>query len=66
MIYQQCGSLCPQTCDADEEVECSSGCVEGCFCPSGQFTSYGFCLRSTDCEGINYIANVLFLIIYTT
>ena len=51
MIYQQCGSLCPRTCDTGEDVECSSGCVEGCFCPSGQFASYGFCLSFTDCEG---------------
>ena len=51
MIYQQCGPLCPQKCDMDEDVECRGGCVEGCFCPSGLFTSFGFCLNFTDCQG---------------
>ena len=52
MVYQQCGPLCPQTCDTNEDEKCSGGCVEGCFCPSGMFTSYGYCITSSDCQGI--------------
>ena len=58
MVYQQCGQLCPQTCDIDEDEECSGGCVEGCFCPSGMFTSYGYCITSSDCQGMHIIVRL--------
>ena len=51
MVYQQCGPSCPQTCDTNEETDCSSGCVEGCFCPSGQLLAYGKCVNAIDCLG---------------
>ncbi|XP_065903683.1 otogelin-like protein isoform X2 [Dysidea avara] len=37
MIYQECGTACPETCVnyADPPV-CIEHCVEGCFCPPGQ------------------------------
>jgi len=35
MVYQQCGSICPQTCD-NINGTCYGGCAEGCFCPDGQ------------------------------
>ena len=50
MVYQQCGPLCPQTCDTNED-ECSGGCVEGCFCPSGTVLSYNKCINAADCQG---------------
>ena len=53
MIYQQCGPLCPQTCDTDEDTDCSGGCVEGCFCPSGQVLSNGHCINVSQCQGIH-------------
>ncbi|XP_065884398.1 IgGFc-binding protein-like isoform X2 [Dysidea avara] len=45
MVYQQCGQVCPQRCDIDETVDCIGGCVEGCFCPSGQILENGVCTR---------------------
>ena len=51
MIYQQCGPLCPHTCYANEDEACSSGCVEGCFCPTEMFTSFGYCISESDCQG---------------
>ena len=52
MVYQQCGPVCPQTCDTDEDAECSNGCVEGCFCPSGKVLYNEMCINEADCEGI--------------
>ena len=52
MVYQQCGPLCPQTCDTNEDEECSGGCVEGCFCPSGKVLWNGNCINSSECAGI--------------
>ena len=54
MVYQQCGPSCPQTCDTIEDTDCSGGCVEGCFCPSGQVLSNGKCINETECEGTVY------------
>ena len=51
MVYQQCGPVCPQTCDTDENVDCSGGCVEGCFCPSGEVVLNGNCVNRSDCQG---------------
>ena len=51
MVFQQCGPVCPQTCDTDESVDCSGGCVEGCFCPSRKVLSNGQCINAADCQG---------------
>jgi len=51
MVYQQCGPSCPQTCDTNEDTDCSGGCVEGCFCPSGQVLYNGNCIDMNDCAG---------------
>ena len=53
MVYQQCGPSCPQTCDTNEDMDCSGGCVEGCFCPTGQVLSNGKCINKTECEGMH-------------
>ena len=52
LVYQQCGPVCPQACDTDEDTECSNGCVEGCFCPNGKALYKGMCINAADCEGI--------------
>jgi len=51
MVYQQCGPSCPQTCDTNEDTDCSGGCVEGCFCPSGLVLFNGKCINETQCQG---------------
>ena len=49
MVYQQCGPLCPLTCD--NIGTCHGGCVEGCFCPDGQVLSNNTCINKTECQG---------------
>ena len=50
MVFQQCGSLCPQTCGSS--TTCNSGCAEGCFCPGGQvINSNGLCINPRECLG---------------
>ena len=49
MIYQQCGLLCPQTCDDDGASDCIAGCAEGCFCPVGQVVYNGECIVPIAC-----------------
>ena len=57
MVYQQCGSLCPQTCENVIRGPCSSGCAEGCFCPDGQVLIDGVCKHALACPGIvGYVA----------
>ena len=51
MVYQQCGPSCPQTCDTNEDTDCSGGCVEGCFCPSGEVLSNRKCVDASECQG---------------
>ena len=51
MIYQQCGSICPQTCDNIERSNCHGGCAEGCFCPEGEVLSDGRCINAILCPG---------------
>ncbi|KAM5138197.1 mucin-5B-like [Mantella aurantiaca] len=36
MVYQECGSPCPDTCSNPERaLLCENHCMEGCFCPPG-------------------------------
>ena len=51
MVYQQCGSLCPQTCNNIGTSNCQGGCAEGCFCPDGQVQSNGECISPVLCQG---------------
>ena len=55
MVYQQCGPLCPQTCDNIGTSDCHGGCAEGCFCPYGQVLSEGRCIDPIACPGLYYI-----------
>lgn len=53
MVYQSCGSLCPQTCDNEIAGEsCISGCVEGCFCPDDKTVVGGECVHPVSCPGM--------------
>ena len=52
MVYQQCGPLCPQTCDNVGTSDCLGGCAEGCFCPDGQVMSNENCIDAILCQGI--------------
>ena len=54
MIYQQCGPLCPQTCD-NLDQPCEGGCAEGCFCAVGQVLIDGECLDIFRCTGSIYV-----------
>ncbi|XP_065903900.1 P-selectin-like [Dysidea avara] len=50
--FQQCGSLCPQTCE-NIGATCTGGCAEGCFCPLGQVINQdGNCEDASTCEPI--------------
>ncbi|XP_065894158.1 mucin-2-like isoform X2 [Dysidea avara] len=49
MVYQQCGPLCPQTCD-NLDQPCEGGCAEGCFCPVGQVLVNGVCVDDSMCD----------------
>ena len=65
MVYQQCGPSCPQTCDTNEDTDCSGGCVEGCFCPSGQVLSNGNCINETECQGTQDNVHAFVCILYS-
>ena len=58
MVYQQCGPVCPKTCETMDE-ECSNGCVEGCFCPYGQVFYKENCIDVANCEGIDTDIDIL-------
>ena len=48
LVWSDCGSACPQTCDNyDEMTTCIDMCVEGCFCPTDTVLRNG--LDSTEC-----------------
>ena len=59
MVYQQCGPLCPQTCDNIGTSNCHGGCAEGCFCPDGQVFSNTTCVHPIACPGIYYHSKML-------
>ena len=58
MIYQQCGALCPQTCDNTDITNCPGGCAEGCFCPDGLVISNGRCIDPLTCPGNLIFTNI--------
>ena len=53
MVYQQCGSMCPQTCEYNDTAAavCAQGCAEGCFCPDGKvLDDDGHCTDLLNCS----------------
>ena len=51
MVYQQCGSIYPQSCDSVGRPRIS-GCAQGCFCPVGLVVDdNGRCVEPTTCPG---------------
>ena len=50
MVYQECGPICPQTCDNKDEI-CDGGCAAGCFCPYTQYLLDGVCVDEEVCTG---------------
>jgi len=51
--YQQCGTLCPPTCDNPIPGMCPDQCVSGCFCQEGfLLTSDGHCVVRSECPGL--------------
>jgi len=55
MVYQQCGCICPQTCD-NIDGTCISGCAEGCFCPAGLvIDDDGICVEPATCPGMVHV-----------
>ena len=52
MVYHECGSYCPPTCDDIDAVKtCQGGCIAGCFCPDGQVLLNGTCVDLFVCTG---------------
>ena len=51
MVYQQCGPLCPQTCENNGIANCPYGCARGCFCPDGLVMHNGRCTEPLTCPG---------------
>lgn len=51
LVYQQCGSLRPQTCNGGNQNLPTGGCAEGCFCPDGQVLVNGQCRHALSCPG---------------
>ena len=51
MVYQQCGPLCPQTCESNGIANCPHGCARGCFCPDGLVIHNGRCIEPLTCPG---------------
>jgi len=51
MVYQQCGSINPQSCDSVGRPSIG-GCAEGCFCPVGLVADdNGKCTEPSACPG---------------
>ena len=70
MEYQECGSVCPVTCEnhANPPV-CIDICVDGCFCPPGQAlpnSTSTKCVAVEDCPGscVVYIMFTVYNIYY--
>ena len=63
MEYQQCGPICPQTCNF-ETSDCYSGCAEGCFCPRNTVLMYGECTNKANCPGKSCVYDYIIYVHY--
>ena len=63
MVYQQCGTLCPQVCHGP--TVCTGGCAEGCFCPDGQVVNnQGQCVTQGTCGGEFFRSIIIHFSVY--
>ncbi|XP_070535301.1 mucin-2-like [Ptychodera flava] len=49
MVYDNCGSTCPQTCRTSLYNCDSNHCLEGCHCPAGTYLHEDECLSRSQC-----------------
>ncbi|XP_019623670.1 PREDICTED: uncharacterized protein LOC109469577 [Branchiostoma belcheri] len=49
MVYDPCGSSCPQTCYSHTYDCVDNHCVDGCHCPSGTFLHNNQCIPREEC-----------------
>ena len=65
MVWNDCGTSCPDTCDNFEDVgrPCNTDCVTGCQCPKGTVEHKGVCINPTECpSGKIYVCKVTTII----
>ncbi|XP_066275734.1 serine protease inhibitor swm-1-like [Branchiostoma lanceolatum] len=51
--WSDCGSACPQTCEANQLFGCGAVCVPSCVCDDGFVSHYGACISPDQCPGGN-------------
>ncbi|XP_076823877.1 von Willebrand factor-like isoform X2 [Clavelina lepadiformis] len=51
LIYKECGSACQATChNKNQDLMCTSQCVDGCFCPPGTYLDGDKCVKDEECS----------------
>ena len=57
--WQDCGTLCPLTCDNyNFTSSCPDQCVPGCFCPEGTVDFNGVCVDPSICPGRSIVPSL--------
>ena len=57
--WQDCGTLCPLTCDNyNFTLSCPDQCVPGCFCPKGTVDFNGVCVDPSICPGRSIVPSL--------
>jgi hypothetical protein len=51
LVFSECASLCPRTCDSifGRPVSCPAVCVQGCSCPDNMVQDGNKCILPTEC-----------------
>ncbi|KAG8199023.1 hypothetical protein JTE90_021038 [Oedothorax gibbosus] len=50
-VFDECGSMCPPTCEQPNPGQCSLECASGCFCKPGFFKRKdGKCVKPQECQ----------------
>ncbi|XP_022108237.1 von Willebrand factor-like [Acanthaster planci] len=49
MVYKECGSACPPTCENFNPEDCGNACVPGCQCTSGTYFDGEMCVTKENC-----------------